>query len=189
MQKEEMIQNDLLNSLSRDQLLRLIEDYAKNWLAMDGVWFQAAERHYGMDAAMQLDAEAWQTYTVVEARRIKAFLQLPEQPGLEGLERALRLRFYASINRDEIRWEPGRKAFTYRTLDCRVQTARRRKGMPLHPCKPVGAVEYSGFARTIDPRIRCQCLSCYPDIEDAACACAWRFHIEDEQPLTTPTDL
>ena len=48
--------------------------------------------------------------------------------------------------------------------ECRVQSARRRKGMPFHPCKPVGCIEYSGFARTIDDRIECRCLSCYPEV-------------------------
>ena len=51
--------------------------------------------------------------------------------------------------------------------------------MPLHPCKPAGEAEYSGFARTIDDRIRCQCISCCPDVTDETCACAWRFTLEE----------
>ena len=35
-----------LQDLSREQLEELIGLYAKNWLALDGVWFQAAERRY-----------------------------------------------------------------------------------------------------------------------------------------------
>ncbi len=34
----------------------------------------------------------------IEAKRIKQFLKLEEHPGLEGLEKALSLRFYAHIN-------------------------------------------------------------------------------------------
>ena len=62
---------------------------------------------------------------------------------------------------------------------CRVQTARERKGLPFHPCKSVGVVEYAGFARAIDARIQCQCLSCYPDVTDERCACKWAFWLED----------
>ena len=40
-----------LESLSRDQLLELLSIYSKNWLAMDGVWFQSVERKFGMDEA------------------------------------------------------------------------------------------------------------------------------------------
>lgn len=164
-----------MRSLSKERLIELIEAYSKNWLAMDGVWFQSVERKLGMDEAMYHDAEAWRTFTVVEARRIKQFLGLPERPGLEGLARALRLRFYANINDDEIIVGPDGKTLTYRTLNCRVQSARGRKGMAWHPCKPVGLIEYSGFARAIDDRISCECVSCYPDITDEGCACSWRF--------------
>ena len=64
---------------------------------------------------------------------------------------------------------------TYTAVDCRVQTARQRKGMPFHPCRSVGLIEYTGFALTIDDRFTCDCVSCYPDVTDASCCCKWRF--------------
>ena len=99
------MKNDLLQSLSKEQLLRLIEDYSKNWLAMDGVWFQSVERMRGMDEAMYHDGEAWKRYTVIEGKRIKAFLELPEHPGLEGLALALQFRFYANLNEADLLWD------------------------------------------------------------------------------------
>ncbi len=54
----------------------------------------------------------------------------------------------------------------YRVLECRVQQARTRKNLGLHPCKPAGLAEYAGFAKTIDGRITCQCLSCCPEVTD-----------------------
>lgn len=166
-----------LDSLSREELLELISLYAKNWLAMDGVWFQSVERTRGMDEAMYHDGEAWKRFTVIEARRIKNFLKLPEHPGLEGLAKALSFRLYANLNRDEITIQGN--TLLYRTLDCRVQRARARKGMEYHPCKSVGIVEYSGFAREIDDGISCACVSCYPDVEDESCACSWLFTLEE----------
>lgn len=38
--------NKYLAELSKEQLLELIELYAKNWLAHDGVWFQSIERKF-----------------------------------------------------------------------------------------------------------------------------------------------
>lgn len=35
-----MGKNAALDKLSREELLELIDIYAKNWLALDGVWFQ-----------------------------------------------------------------------------------------------------------------------------------------------------
>lgn len=164
---------DNLEQFSAEQLRELIRIYSRNWLAMDGVWFQSVEQKFGMEEAMFHDAEAWKRFTVIEARRIKEFLQLPEQAGLEGLQRALSLRFYANLNRDEI--IVGGDTLLYRTLDCRVQTARARKGMEFHPCRPVGLIEYTGFAQVIDPRFTCECVSCYPEVTDETCACAWLF--------------
>lgn len=174
---ENMENAEFLAHFSKEELIALIGDYSKNWLAMDGVWFQSVERKLGMDEAMYHDAEAWRRFTVIEAKRIKAFLKLPEHPGLEGLEQALRLRFYANINADRI--ERNGNTLIYTVVECRVQTARARKGMPYHPCKSVGLIEYSGFARTIDERICCECVSCYPDIEEKDCCCKWKFTMEE----------
>ena len=168
-----MEDKNILETLSREELIELIGLYSKNWLAMDGVWFQSIERKLGMDEAMYHDAEAWRRFTVIEAKRIKACLKLPEHAGIEGLARALKLRFYAHINEDRV--EISGNTLTYTAVDCRVQTARQRKGMPFHPCKSVGRIEYTGFAQTIDDRFTCECVSCYPEITDATCCCKWRF--------------
>jgi hypothetical protein len=166
-----------LERLPTEDLIRLIEMNAKNWLALDGVWFQSVEQKCGMQEAMYHDEMAWRRYTVLEAKRIKEFLRLPENPGLDGLAKALELRPYASINDYElVRTEDS---LILRNVDCRVQTARSRKGMPYHPCKPVGLVEYAGFARAIDARISCSCLSCYPEVTDETTACAWEFTLSE----------
>ena len=169
--------NQLISELNREDLLKLVEIYAKNWLAMDGVWFQSVERKFGMDEAVEHDENAWRGFTVIEANRIKQFLNLPEQAGIDGLKRALAFRMYATINDDEIIVKDN--VLIYRTLDCRVQTARKRKGMEFHPCKSVGIIEYTYFAKTIDSRFECEALSCYPEITDDTCNCAWKFTLTD----------
>lgn len=174
-----MDKHQILNSLSKEELIDLIEIYSKNWLAMDGVWFQSVENKYGMEEAVFHDERAWERFTVIEAKKIKAFLKLQENPGLDGLAKALSLRFYANINDDEI--TICGNTLTYRAVNCRVQTARKRKNMGFHPCKSVGIIEYSGFAKTIDSRITCTCLSCYPDITDNTCCCSWLFTLDDEK--------
>jgi len=169
--------NKELEKLSREELITLIGIYAKNWLAMDGVWFQSVEKKFGMDEAMAHDENIWRQFTVIEANRIKQFLGLPENSGVEGLAKALKYRLYANINSDEI--TVSGNTVVFRTLDCRVQNARAKKGMPLHPCKSVGMIEYGGFAKTIDSRFSTQCLSCYPEITDNFCNCAWKFTLEE----------
>ena len=171
-----MISDEILEKMSHEELIQLIRIYSKNWLAMDGAWFQAVEKSRGMDEAMLMDSEAWKVFTVAEARRIKKFLNLPEQAGLDGLAKALEIRFYANVNNGEIITENN--TLIYKNTECFVQTARKRKNMEYHPCKSVGIIEYSEFAKVIDNRISCECISCYPDITDDSCCCAWKFTLE-----------
>lgn len=171
------------DNLPAETLRAMLVDFAKNWLAHDGLWFQAVERHHGLDKAIELDAEAWEQFTAIEARRIMALHKLPENGGLEALKTALGFRLYAFINKQEIRNEKQGPdgtltAFDFHMVDCRVQSARKRKGLPLFPCKSVGVVEYTGFARTIDSRIKTECLCCPPDeAAGVESYCAWRFSL------------
>ncbi|GAV25705.1 hypothetical protein ciss_16380 [Carboxydothermus islandicus] len=163
--------------LTKEQALKLLEDFAKRWLAHDGLWFLEVEKNFGLKKAIELDEAAWAQFTVIEAKRIKDFLKLPENGGLEALEIALRFRLYGFLNQQEISRE-GNK-LTYRMKTCRVQEARKRKNLPDFPCKPVGITEYSGFAKTIDPRIKTRCLACPPDEHPDDFYCAWEFWVED----------
>jgi len=168
-----------IEDLSREDLLELTRVYAKNWLAHDGCWFLAAEQKYGMDIAIELDTESWRQFTVIEANRIIEFLQLGENPGLEGLKKALRFRLYATINEDEISFSEDNKTLEYRVKTCRVQAARRRKGLEDFPCKSVGMVEYANFAKTIDERFATRCISCPPGITNADYYCIWQFTLKE----------
>jgi hypothetical protein len=163
-----------IDDLSREELLQLSNIYAKNWLAHDGLWFQAIEAKYGMDVAIEMDEEAWRRFTVVEARRLIEFLELGKNSGIAGLKKALRFRLYASLNEDEIVEEES-NVILYRVKTCRVQAARRKKGMPDFPCKSVGIIEYSLFAKTIDERFETEVISCHPDVTDANYNCIWKF--------------
>ena len=82
--------NETIRSMTKEQLLELMEIDAKDSVALDGVWFQSVERKFGMDEAMYHDEEAWKRFSPVEARRLKKFLGLGEHPGLEVLLRLCR---------------------------------------------------------------------------------------------------
>ncbi|MBD3403065.1 hypothetical protein GF420_09220, partial [candidate division GN15 bacterium] len=162
-------------TVDRDVLEGMLVDFAKNWLAHDGLWFQAVENKFGMEAAIELDTVAWERFTVIEAKRIMARHGIPENGGLEALKKALGYRLYAVLNTQEIRNETE-NSFEFYMVDCRVQSARKRKQMPLFPCKSVGLVEYAGFAKTIDPRIKTECIGCPPDPNAGEeFYCGWRF--------------
>jgi len=166
----------LLNQLSREELIRIIVDDAKNWLAHDGLWFQAVESRFGMDAAIEVDAEAWRSFTVIEAKRIMERLALLPGGGIAALVQCLQHRFYAKLNLQDV-IEQNEERVVFRMLDCRVQSARKRRGLPDFPCKTVGVVEYSEFAKTVDPRIQTRCIACPPDNHPKQFWCAWEFSL------------
>ena len=84
-------------AMNREDLLRALEMFAKNWLAHDGCWFLAAEERFDMEIAIDLDARSWKRFASAEARRIMTTFNIPAGGGLEALEKALSLRLYAVI--------------------------------------------------------------------------------------------
>lgn len=167
-----------IDSLPREKLLELCKIYAKNWIAHDGCWFLSIEQKRGMEEAMEHDANAWRQFTVVEAKRLKQFLGLPEYAGVEGLTQALRFRLQATLTDPEI--ISNGNTVTYRARACRVQDARMRKGFDYFPCASVGLEEYTWFAKTIDPRFETEVLSCPPDITDETARCVWKFTLKED---------
>jgi hypothetical protein len=161
----------------QEDLSQALTDAAKNWVAMDGLWFQAVEQVYGMDAALALDREVWEQFAVIEAQRIKERLALPENGGLDALEIAFNNRLISLLNELEI-LRPDEKTLIITLKTCRVQVARKRKGMPEFPCRSVGLVEFPVFARTIDARIITECLSCPPETQPRTPYCSWKFTLE-----------
>jgi len=166
----------LLN-IPRKKLIELTGDIGKNWLAQDGLWFQEVEKHYGMNDAKRCNDSCWHRFSQVEARMIKSFLGLPERAGLEGLKQALSFRMYARINVQSI-IEESTGSIVFQMNDCRVQSARKRKGMADYPCKSAGLVEYGRFATEIDDRIKTECVGCPPDEHPEEWFCAWRFTLD-----------
>lgn len=165
-----------LEGLPSEELISLIEDGAKNWLAMDGLWFLAVEERFGLETAIELDRAVWERFSPLEARRILKRRAIAPDGGLPALAEALRYRLYSRINEQEIRWT-NRGTLVLEMKTCRVHEARERDGRPPFPCRSVGLVEYSTFAHAVDPRIQSRCVGCPPS-RPAGAWCAWEFMME-----------
>ncbi len=165
----------LLNK-SREELLICIGEIAKTWLTGDGLWFQEVEREHGMTEAKAINDSCWSMFARMEAFKIRKFLGLPHEGGLKALEKALPLRIYSTINSNSASWDES-GSLVFAMNECRVQAARRRRGLDHYPCKSAGLIEYSEFAHAIDPKIKVECLKCPPDELVGAEYCAWKFSI------------
>lgn len=156
----------------------LLDRVAKNWLVGDGVWFQTVEKSEGMNDAKRCNDSCWAQFSPVEAASIKNLLNLQQSAGLDGLKKALAFRLYGTINEQSIN-EEKRDSFVFQMNNCRVQAARKRKGLADYPCKSAGLVEYTYFARAIDSRIGTECIGCPPDDHPEEWFCAWKFTLKE----------
>ncbi|MEZ5198681.1 MAG: DUF6125 family protein [Bacteroidales bacterium] len=166
-----------LLDLPEQTLEKLRDGMAINWLANDGVWFQAVEFTRGMNDAKRCNDSCWAHFSPFEAWSIKRMLKFSEKPGLDGLKKALQFRLYNFVNEQSFT-EETESSFVFRMNECRVQNARKRKGLDDYPCKSGGLVEYTTFAEAIDSRIKTDCICCPPDKHPEEYFCAWRFYIE-----------
>jgi hypothetical protein len=166
-----------LDGMDEAQLRALLTALAVNWLALDGVWFQAVEARAGMPEAKAVNDACWASFSPLEAARIKALLDLPQAGGLDALASALAHRLYAFINEQKV-FVDADGSLVLQMTKCRVQVSRQRKGLPDYPCKSGGVVEYTSFAHAIDARITCECIACPPDPHPTEWFCAWRFRTD-----------
>ncbi len=165
--------------VDRETLENVAQTLRTAWLAADGVWFQAVESRAGMDAAKRVNDTCWARFAPLEAARAKEMLNLPDNGGIPALKQALAVRMYGQLNKWEF-VEETENSVVFRMTDCRVQTARKRKGLADYPCKSGGTTEYTGFSRQIDPRLRCECVGCPPDAHPEQWVCAWRFTLDED---------
>ncbi|HEC31219.1 MAG TPA: cytosolic protein, partial [Deltaproteobacteria bacterium] len=107
-----------LKNRTKDELIQLISGIGVNWLANDGVWFQAVEKEEGMFTAKRCNDTCWTRFSPYEAYRIKEFLGLPrEGGGLKALKQALSFRLYARINVQSFE-EPDENTLIFRMNEC-----------------------------------------------------------------------
>jgi len=167
---------EFLTNATKEELVEFLVDMGKNWLANDGVWFQAVERNfdYEMYNAKRISDSCWARFSYIEAKRIMKRLDLPERGGIPALRQALEYRQYALINKQEI-IDVSENKIIFRMNECRVQSARSRANLPEYPCKSGGVVEYMRFAEGIDSRIKATCIGCPPDPHPKEWYCAWEF--------------
>ncbi|GAB6887621.1 hypothetical protein JCM13304A_11190 [Desulfothermus okinawensis JCM 13304] len=167
---------EFLLNMDDENLYKIMETVSKMWIANDGLWFLSVEHKRDMNDAKRCNDSCWCWFSPIEAWHIKRFLKMDDHPGLKGLEKALKFRMYAFLNIQEIKWVDDNTLEFYMKR-CRVQYARKRKGLPDYPCKSAGLVEYRRFAESIDLNIKTQCIGCPPDEHPDDWFCAWRFSI------------
>jgi len=168
-----------LQKLSTAELSDLADEMCKNWVACDGFWFQTIEHNYDYEmlTAKRINDTNWARFSNIEAKMIMRRFNLPAAGGLKVLKEALTHRQYARIGKYE--FEESADRLIFRINYCRVQAARKKRGLADYNCKSSGVAEYSYFAAAVDPSIKVSCIACPPDPHPKAWWCSWEFTLKN----------
>src|SRR4030042_249030 len=74
-----------LLAMPKEELLRLLGDLGRNWIAGDGIWFPTVEARDGIWDAKRCNDSCWALFSPFEAWSIRRFLDLPEAPEGRGI--------------------------------------------------------------------------------------------------------
>ena len=83
----------VLYRMDEKQLEELLDALSLNWLANDGVWFQAVEKKFGILDAKRCNDTCWTRFSPYEAYHIKTLLGLPRTGWLGGSQKGAPIPF------------------------------------------------------------------------------------------------
>lgn len=142
--------------------------------AIDGLWFLAAERKLGFDAALELDLEVWKDYGVVMLRRLARArgleLDPADPPGLEALNAILKA--LCNIDGTQCEYEMlDAHTSEFRVRRCSWWENLRRAGREkVVPCEMIDNTIFVHWLQAVDPAVSMEITRSMPRGHDH---CAW----------------
>ena len=163
----------LLSELPKEKIHEYIFMQLRNLWAADGLYFLNIEKRYGTEIATQIDADVWAVMGKIEARKLKEFLGITKAD-LPSMMQALQFSTWA-LDLEEKEIIIQENCASIRNTCCRVQNARKRKGLKEFGCKPVRIKFLQAFAKEFNPDIVVKCIICPPDKHPDTLWCQWEF--------------
>lgn len=164
--------------LSREQLLRLLEDAYRNLMRVDGYYFMEIEKLVGAEAAVRCDEAVWHRFGRVEAYQLRQYFNLQGDgiaPLVQALRSSLVLPLACQYQVEQVSPQEAKLQVTH----CLAQVNRLNAGLGIFQCQGVEEAYFGSFAATINPQIRVKCISCPPGNYSPQLWCQWQFQLEE----------
>lgn len=151
--------------------------------AIDGLWFLAAEKAYGFDAALELDLEVWSSYGVVILKRMARMLGISLDPN-DPLDMAtvnFLMETLCHIDGTQCVGEvKGDDEIVFRVYRCSWWDNLRSSGREGHiPCEKIDNTTFRHWLEAMDPHIGFEITHSLPRGGDH---CSWTIKRRFNRP-------
>ena len=164
----------MLKGMSDDRLLDYFFMQIRNLWRVDGLYFLGIEKEFGTEAATEIDAGVWETMAGIEAKSLQRMFNVGENPDLATIMDLLRKSSWALDQPFKMITVSDERA-VLGIERCRTQETRLSKGLHEFPCKKVRYGYLERFAKTLNPKVKANCLVCPPDKHPKDSWCKWEF--------------
>ncbi len=166
-----------MDELSREELEKRIRLLSELAIALDGLWFLAAEEAEGYDKALEMDVKVWKRYASLSVKRIRRYFDV-RSTGLEAIKEFIAYDpFWFTIGFETVEDGPDRLVFQVR--NCPSLEAMERMGRERLTCEAVELPYMENLAAAVDPRVKVRALKLPPRKSPDEIACKWLFYLDD----------
>lgn len=166
----------MLAKMSSERLLSFFFLQIRNLWRVDGLYFLGIEKRFGTNAAAEIDAGVWEAMAQIEAKSLQHMFNVGENADVATIVELLRKSSWA-LDQPFKTIEVNAKRAILSVNRCRTQETRLGKGLSEFPCKPVRFGYLKSFAKTLNPKVKVNCLVCPPDKHPKKLWCRWEFRL------------
>jgi hypothetical protein len=168
---------EIFETMQAPELRSYIEFLLWHYRVMDSFWYLQIAEQFDEPTADRLNEKVWGRIAAMAAKNLVKRFAIDDH-GLKGFVRALRYWPWCILVDYHIAESPEEVIIS--VPSCPTQDARTRRGLKEYNCREMHRLEFSSFAKEIDPRIETRCLFAPPDPRREGAVCKWRFKMNSE---------